>query len=56
VLFRSGSNEAGYANARISLARVYAETVLTSAPGLVGDVKVGAEPLFGPGEAMLESA
>ena len=55
-MLKEGSNEAGYANARISLARVYAETVLTSAPGLVGDVMVGAEPLFGPGEAMLESA
>ena len=55
-MLKEGSNEAGYAEARISLARVYAETVLTSAPGLVGDVRVGAEPLFGPGEAMLESA
>ncbi len=55
-MLKEGSNEAGYANARISLARVYADTVLTSAPGLVGDVQVGAEPLFGPGEAMLESA
>ena len=55
-MLKEGSNEAGYAHARISLARVYAETVLSSAPGLVGDVKVGAEPLFGPGEAMLESA
>jgi alkylation response protein AidB-like acyl-CoA dehydrogenase len=55
-MLKEGSNEAQYANARIALARVYAETVLTSAPGLLGDVMVGAEPLFGPGEAMLESA
>jgi hypothetical protein len=55
-MLKEGSNEAQYANSRISLARVYAETVLTSAPGLLGDVMVGAEPLFGPGEIMLESA
>ena len=55
-MLKEGSNEAQYAKSRIALARVYAETVLTSAPGLLGDVMVGAEPLFGPGEAMLESA
>jgi len=30
--------------------------VLSSAPGLIGDIKLGAAPLFEPGEAMLESA
>ena len=44
-----------YAHSKIALARVYAETMLSSAPGLLGDIKVGAEPLFAPGEAMLES-
>ena len=48
--------EDDYARSKIALARVYAETVLSSAPGLLGDVKIGAEPLFAPGEIMLESA
>ena len=47
--------EDDYARSKIALARVYAETVLSSAPGLMGDIKIGAEPLFAPGEAMLES-
>lgn len=48
--------ETEYAAARIALARVYADTVLTSAPGLLGDVRLGAAPLFEPGTGMLESA
>ncbi len=48
--------EDAYARSKIALARVYAETVLSSAPGLLGDIKIGAEPLFAPGEIMLESA
>ena len=47
--------EDAYARSKIALARVYAETVLSSAPGLLGDIKIGAEPLFAPGEIMLES-
>ena len=55
-MLKEGSNEAQYARNRIALARIYADAVLSAAPGLVGDVMLGAEPLFGPGEAMLESA
>ena len=47
--------DADYARSRIALTRVYASTVLTSAPGLVGDIQLGARALFEPGEAMLES-
>ncbi|MFW5661406.1 MAG: acyl-CoA dehydrogenase C-terminal domain-containing protein, partial [Oceanicaulis sp.] len=54
-MLKAGENEI-YAKAKISLARIYADTVLSSAPGLLGDVKLGAGPLFGPGDAMLESA
>ena len=54
-MLKDGENET-YANSRIALARVYADTILTSAPGLLGDIKLGAAPLFDPGEAMLESA
>ena len=55
-MLKEGSNEAEYANSRISLARVYAETILSAAPGLLGDIKVGAGTFFEPGEVMLESA
>jgi hypothetical protein len=48
--------DAEYDRGRIALARVYADTVLTSAPGLLGDVKLGADSLFEPGVEMLESA
>jgi len=54
-MLKDGENEP-YARSKISLARVYADTVLSSAPGLIGDIKLGAAPLFEPGEAMLESA
>jgi hypothetical protein len=54
-MLKDGENEP-YARSKISLARVYADTILSSAPGLLGDVKLGAAPLFEPGEAMLESA
>ncbi|MCC5996468.1 MAG: acyl-CoA dehydrogenase, partial [Oceanicaulis sp.] len=45
-----------YASARIAMTRVYAETVLSSAPGLMGDIQTGAAVLFEPGLTMLESA
>jgi hypothetical protein len=54
-MLKEGENET-YARAKISLARVYADTVLSSAPGLLGDIQIGASPLFEPGAAMLESA
>ena len=49
------AGDADYARSRIALTRIYASTVLTSAPGLVGDIQLGAHALFEPGEAMLES-
>jgi hypothetical protein len=48
--------DAAYARSRLALARIYADTVLSGAPGLLGDIQLGAAPLFEPGEAMLESA
>ncbi|WBQ09155.1 acyl-CoA dehydrogenase [Hyphomonadaceae bacterium ML37] len=45
-----------YASARIAMTRVYADTVLSSAPGLLGDIQTGAAVLFEPGLTMLESA
>ena len=55
-MLKEGSNEAEYARNRIAIARVFSDAVLSAAPGLIGDIKMGAEPLFGPGAAMLESA
>jgi len=52
---KEGEGDAAYNRARIALARAYAETVLTSAPGLAGDIQAGADVLFEPGLAMLES-
>ncbi|XBQ15012.1 MAG: acyl-CoA dehydrogenase [Oceanicaulis sp.] len=54
-MLKDGQEEA-YARSKIALAKVYADTVLSSAPGLIGDIKLGAGALFEPGEAMLESA
>ena len=54
-MLKEGENET-YARSRIALTRVYADSILSSAPGLLGDVRLGAAPLFEPGEAMLESA
>ncbi|MEQ8404988.1 MAG: acyl-CoA dehydrogenase [Oceanicaulis sp.] len=54
-MLKEGENE-GYARAKISLARVYADTLLSSAPGLLGDIQLGSGPLFEPGAEMLESA
>ncbi len=55
-MLKDGVGEDDYARNRIALARVYAETVLSAAPGLLGDIKIGADTLFEPGEGMLESA
>jgi 3-(methylthio)propanoyl-CoA dehydrogenase len=55
-IIKEGEGDLDYARARIALAGVYADTVLSSVPGLLGDVTVGAERLFKPGAGMLESA
>ncbi|MEO1039307.1 MAG: acyl-CoA dehydrogenase [Pseudomonadota bacterium] len=52
---KEGEGDADYARSRIALTRVYASTVLSSAPGLLGDIQLGADMLFEPGEAMLAS-
>lgn len=45
-----------FAENRIALAGIYAETVLVAAPGLLGEIRMGADALFEPGLALLESA
>jgi 3-(methylthio)propanoyl-CoA dehydrogenase len=55
-ILKHGEGDEAYARSRISLTRVYAETVLSAAPGLVPQIRLGAGALFDPGEAMLESA
>jgi 3-(methylthio)propanoyl-CoA dehydrogenase len=55
-IVKEGEGDLDHARARIALAGVYADTVLSSAPGLLGDVTVGAERLFKPGAGILESA
>ncbi len=53
---KEGEGDLDYARARIALTRFYADTVLAAAPGLTGEVEIGAAPIFEPGERMLESA
>lgn len=55
-IVKEGEGDTDYAQSRIALTGVYADTVLAAAPGLLGDVKLGADRLFAPGLAMLESA
>ena len=45
-----------YAKARISIANIFAQSVLTGAKGLLGEIKIGYDPIFAPGETVLESA
>ena len=49
-------DEVVYAKTRIGLARVYADAVLSAAPGLLGETQLSADAVFMPGDAMLESA
>jgi hypothetical protein len=53
---KEAEGDLDYARHRISLANIYAETVLAAAPGLLGEIMLGADALFEPGDAMLESA
>lgn len=53
---KEGEGDPAFAEGRIALARVFADTVLAAAPGLISDIQLGAEALFAPGEVMLESA
>jgi len=53
---KDGEGDLTYAQNRIALASVFAETALAAAPGLLGDIELGAAAYFEPGEAMLESA
>jgi len=55
-LLKEHEGEATYAQARIAIAKVFAQAVLTGGPGLLGEIKLGLEPVFGPGEGILESA
>jgi len=53
---KEAEGDLDYARHRISLANIYADTVLAAAPGLLGEIMLGADALFEPGDAMLESA
>ena len=53
---KESDGDARFAENRIALAGIYADTVLAAAPGLLGEIRLGASPLFEPGLAMLESA
>jgi alkylation response protein AidB-like acyl-CoA dehydrogenase len=53
---KESDGDARFAENRIALAGVYAGTVLAAAPGLLGEIRMGAAALFEPGLAMLESA
>ena len=53
---KEAEGDAAFSENRIALAGIYAETVLAAAPGLLGEIRMGAAALFEPGLAMLESA
>jgi len=53
---KEADGEEDYARARIAVANVFAQTVLTGAAGLLGQIKLGLDPVFAPGEALLDSA
>ncbi|TGY88476.1 acyl-CoA dehydrogenase [Marinicauda algicola] len=54
---KHGEGDQEHARGRIALTRVYADSVLRAVPGLLGQVRLGADALFDPAAiAMLESA
>ena len=54
---KHGEGDQDHARGRIALTRVYADSVLRAVPGLLGQVRLGADALFDPAAAaMLESA
>ena len=53
---KEADGEESYAQARIAIANIFAQTALAGAAGLLGEIKLGYDPVFGPGEAVLASA
>jgi hypothetical protein len=53
---KEADGEESYAQARIAIANIFAQTALKGAAGLLGEIKLGYDPVFGPGEAVLASA
>jgi len=52
---KEADGDESYARARISIANIFAQSILTGAQGLLGEIKIGHDPLFAPGESVLES-
>ena len=53
---KEADGDESYAQARISIANIFAQSVLTGAQGLLGEIQIGYDPIFAPGETVLESA